>query len=103
MNEKDVESYLVDGVRKLGGRAYKFTSPGNAGVPDRLVCLPGGLIYFVETKAPGKTERKLQTKVQEQLRALGCIVFGSVDSCHAVDELLRYWRMLLDKEDDDAV
>lgn len=34
MRERDIERILVDEVRRLGGRAYKWTSPGNAGVPD---------------------------------------------------------------------
>ena len=42
ISEKSIEEYLRDQVRKIGGKAYKFVSPGNAGVPDRLVVLPGG-------------------------------------------------------------
>lgn len=34
MREKDIEKILVAEVRKLGGRAYKWVSPGNDGVPD---------------------------------------------------------------------
>lgn len=52
MRESDIERRLVQGVKKLGGRAYKFVSPGNVGVPDRLVVLPGGVVLFVEVKAP---------------------------------------------------
>ncbi|PTY76230.1 nuclease, partial [Heyndrickxia sporothermodurans] len=37
MRERDIEIYLRDEVKKIKGRAYKFESPGNAGVPDRLV------------------------------------------------------------------
>ena len=33
----------------MGGMAYKFVSPGNTGVPDRIVILPG-VITFVELK-----------------------------------------------------
>lgn len=43
-SEKETEKYLRDEIKKMGGAAYKFVSPGNAGVPDRLVCLPGGKI-----------------------------------------------------------
>ena len=39
--EKDIEKYLRDEIKKVGGIAYKFVSPGNSGVPDRLVLLPG--------------------------------------------------------------
>lgn len=48
--EKDIEKKLVRGVREAGGIAFKFVSPGQDGVPDRLVCLPGGRIIFVELK-----------------------------------------------------
>lgn len=48
--EKEIEKALVAGVRKAGGIAYKFISPGNVGVPDRLVILPGGGVIFVELK-----------------------------------------------------
>jgi len=54
MRERDIEAYLRDQIKRLGGIAYKFVSPGNAGVPDRLVLLPGAGVVFVELKAPGK-------------------------------------------------
>lgn len=50
MLEKDIEKILVTEVRKLGGRAYKWVSPGNDGVPDRIVILPGLRPMFVELK-----------------------------------------------------
>ena len=71
MLEKDIEKYLRDQVKKLGGKAYKFVSPGNSGVPDRMVCLPGGRIYFVELKAPGKKPTVLQLRQMKLLRDLG--------------------------------
>lgn len=40
MTEKELERKLVYKVKKLGGRAFKFISPGNSGVPDRLIVLP---------------------------------------------------------------
>lgn len=63
MFEKDIERKLVAGVRKLGGRAYKWVSPGNDGVPDRIVVLPGMRPVFVELKAEGGRLSALQ-KVQ---------------------------------------
>lgn len=51
MRERDIEKRLVREVRKMGGEAYKWTSPGNDGVPDRIVMLPGGRLIFVELKA----------------------------------------------------
>ena len=92
MTEKWVEELLVRRVKEFGGVAYKFVSPGNAGVPDRLIILPGGEIFFVELKATGKRERALQVQVQEQMRKLGAVVFSSVDSGEKVEEVIRYMR-----------
>lgn len=50
MREKDIEKILVNEVKRLGGRAYKWVSPGNDGVPDRIVVLPGLRPIFVELK-----------------------------------------------------
>lgn len=59
-SEKATEKYLRDEIRKIGGRAYKFVSPGNTGVPDRLVCLPGGKVVFIELKSEGKHSTPMQ-------------------------------------------
>ncbi|BAE74433.1 hypothetical phage protein [Sodalis glossinidius str. 'morsitans'] len=42
-----------------------------AGVPDRLVVLPGGRVLFVECKAPGQKARPSQRREHDRLRALG--------------------------------
>lgn len=88
-NEKDTEAYLVKLVKRLGGRAYKFVSPGCAGVPDRIVILPGGRIFFVETKSEGKRSTALQRKIQRELRKLGCTVYSDIDTKQKVNEILR--------------
>lgn len=75
MQEKVIERKLKAEVKKSGGMAVKFVSPGLAGVPDRLVLLPGGRCGFVELKAPGKKLRPLQVKRKQQLEALGFLVY----------------------------
>lgn len=87
MRESVVEQYLRDKVRELQGRAYKFTSPGNDGVPDRLVLLPGGRIVFVELKAPGKKPTPLQLLQQKRIADLGFEVLV-IDSKAGVDEFI---------------
>ena len=93
MREQRIERQLVRTVSKLGGLALKFVSPGMAGVPDRLLLFPGGKAVFVETKAPGKKPRPLQSHRHDQLRALGFPVFV-IDSPEQIDGLLCAIRNL---------
>lgn len=80
MQENVIERKLGAEVKKSGGMAVKFVSPSLAGVPDRLVLLPGGRCGFVELKAPGKKLRPLQVKRKQQLEALGFLVYCIDDS-----------------------
>lgn len=75
MREKETEAKLVKAVRKLGGLALKFVSPGLDGVPDRLILLPGGKIAFIELKAENRKMRLLQVRRKRQLEALGFSVY----------------------------
>lgn len=74
VKESSIEATLREHVRKLGGLALKFVSPGFTGVPDRLILLPGGVIWFVETKSKTGTLSPRQRYVKKQLEALGFIV-----------------------------
>ena len=95
MSEKDIETYLRDRVRGIGGKAYKLSCMGTNGMPDRLLCLPGGRAVFVETKATGKKPRPLQTAQHRVLRSLGFPVYGSVDSREAVDLVIEACRGMI--------
>ena len=71
MREREIEKWLREQINNLGGRALKFTSPGNDGVPDRIVFLPGGRVYLVELKAVGGRLSPIQVWQQEKFRQLG--------------------------------
>lgn len=71
MRESTLERRLVRLVEELGGEAPKWVSPGNSGVPDRLVILPGGRTVYVEMKAPGKLMSPLQERWARILVGLG--------------------------------
>lgn len=88
MREKNIEEYLRDQVKAQGGKAYKFVSPGNAGVPDRLILFPSGRIFFVELKAPGKKSTPLQESQQTKIRNMGFTVLV-IDSKQAVDAFIK--------------
>lgn len=90
MRERDIEKVLVDEVRKAGGRAYKFTSPGNDGVPDRIVLLPDGLAVFVELKTEVGRLTRLQRIQCERIRDLG----QKVRVLHGLQEVSEFFEEL---------
>lgn len=71
MKEKEIEKRLAAGVKSLGGKAYKWVSPGNNGVPDRIVILPGKEPIFVELKTESGSLTALQKVQISRLKDLG--------------------------------
>ena len=86
MKESDLEKKLVSHITKLGGIAYKFSSPNRKSVPDRLCIMPNGRVFFVELKAPGKAPTPLQLHEHEILRSLGhtVLVIDNVGDVYAI-------------------
>ena len=88
MLESDIEKHLCKRVKsELHGWALKFVSPGQNGVSDRVILVPKGRIYFVETKAPGKKLRKLQEHVCGLIEQLGFKVLR-IDTKAKVDAFI---------------
>lgn len=85
-SETQIEKYLIDKAKSLGGYALKWVCPSWVGVPDRILLLPGGCIAFVETKAPGKTARPNQLRWQERLIGLGFRAYIA-DTKKAIDDI----------------
>jgi len=94
VQEKVIEAYLRDNVKTLGGKAYKFVSPGTAGVPDRLVLLPNGKAVFIELKATGKKATALQEAQHRKIRNLNFEVF-TIDRKTEVDKFIDHCREML--------
>ena len=70
--EKEIEAKLVNTVKRHGGLCLKWVCPGWAGVPDRIVLLPGGKVIFVELKRPkGGVISSRQRWWANKLKALG--------------------------------
>lgn len=87
-NEKETEWFLCREVKRQGGKAYKFVSPGNAGVPDRIVIFPGGRVCFIELKSEGKKSSNQQKARQKELADLGCRVYQDIDTKAKVREVI---------------
>ena len=91
MRENYIEAWIRKQIEELGGKFYKWTSPGNDGVPDRIAILPGGKIFFVELKTEKGRLSEIQKWVQEILKGLGCnvrTIYG-VDDAHSFVEMVK--------------
>ena len=70
--EKDIEKALGRMVGRHGGLCLKWVCPGWAGVPDRILLIPGGRIIFVELKRQkGGTRSSMQIWWSRKLADLG--------------------------------
>lgn len=88
MRESTIEKHLVAKVKAMGGMAYKFTSPAHRGVADRVVVLPGGVVWFVELKAPGGRLSELQKIFQSDMARMNQ-KYACLWSKDHVDEWLK--------------
>lgn len=95
IGEKVLEKKLVEGVKKLGGKALKFSSITDTSYPDRIVMLPGAKTFWVELKSTGKIQTKLQALRCRELSELGFETFV-IDTEAKLDVLLMYLRTKLD-------
>lgn len=90
--EKDIERWLGNQLKNLGCIYMKFVSPGNDGVPDRIVILPGGLVVFAELKDENGRLRPNQRVQIERMRKLGAsvsVVTGKLGATLFVDDIRR--------------
>ncbi len=88
IKERDVERYFKAQLERRGALVFKFVSPGQAGVPDRVVLLPGGRVVFAEMKAPGEKPRPLQRAVFSRMARAGHPVY-IIDSREAVKKFME--------------
>lgn len=85
-SEKVIEKRLNAEVKSLGGWSLKLLCQFVTGLPDRLVLLPGGVIFFAEIKSTGKKPTPIQRLVHERIRRLGfrVEVIDSLDNLYKV-------------------
>ena len=74
MLESKIEAQCVKWAKENDWLSYKFVSPSNRGVPDRIF-LRNGKTVFVEFKQPGKVPSTLQARQIELLKAYDFKVF----------------------------
>ncbi|NLY20696.1 MAG: VRR-NUC domain-containing protein [Tissierellia bacterium] len=89
--EKKIEKTLRLRMKKLGGRCFKFVSPGNNGVPDRICIFPSGQLVFVELKRPGGKLSNIQKVQIKRLLDLNQKV-EVIENYEDLDLFFETWR-----------
>jgi len=93
MRESTLEKAIVKYARSRGCLTYKFVSPQNRGVPDRIFIGPTGTVLFMEIKAPGKKPTALQSRtIHEIMGHLGNAVW--VDNLEKAVSCIDYFCIL---------
>lgn len=93
MLEKEIEGWLRKRLRESGCLCYKFISPGNTGVPDRIVITREGRVIFVELKTDkGRLSKLQQAHIQKlrRNRADVRVVRGWEEAMAFAKEVCRY-------------
>lgn len=80
--EKDIEKAVVAYARRKGILVYKFTSPSQRAVPDRMFLLKHGGMFFIEFKRSGGTPTAAQLREHAKLHGQGCTVVVCDDIDH---------------------
>jgi hypothetical protein len=96
MKESEIERYFVWIVQSLGGTTYKFRSPTQRGVADRIACMPDGDTWFVELKTKGGRLAPLQKLFAADMQRLGQR-YACLWSTEGVDEWASHYDLIKKK------
>ena len=90
MLERDIERIVTKHAKDNEFLSYKFTSPNNRGVPDRIYISPTGHTIFIEFKQKGKRLTKLQYYIFNKFESRGCKLHVVDDVLSGIDILNKY-------------
>ena len=85
--EKEVEARLRDRIKAAGGVSWKFSSPNNRGVSDRVALINGRTIY-IEVKRDGGKMSALQKAFMQKILDNGG-EFALVEGMQGVDDFIK--------------
>lgn len=91
-SEKSIEQYLQQRAKAVGWLCFKFVSPNNRGVPDRIVILPDGETVYIEVKRMTGTLSALQQRMIKKIQDQKARVWV-VWSREQIDQRIESWEL----------
>lgn len=94
--EKQIEAKLRKYALSRGLLFWKLVSPGNRGVPDRLLIGPNGRTGFLEIKRPGGQTSALQKHTLNLLDArshYAGVVYSYYSGVIFIDNFIAYCNL----------
>lgn len=79
IREKDIEKAVTNFAKSRCWLSYKWVSPNQKGVPDRIY-FNQGEVLIIEFKAPGKQPKRLQKHVH-------CMLNNEGFTVHVIDNI----------------
>lgn len=75
MGEKAIEKKVCDYAKSQGLLCYKFVSPSQRGVPDRIFITKQGFVFFIEFKYKNAEPEPEQKRKIKEIRDHNAYVF----------------------------
>lgn len=97
--EKEIEAKIGQYAKSKGCLYYKFTSPANRAVPDRMIITPNGVVGFLEVKRKGERPTPLQDFELQRLKRLK----ANAAWCDSVDDGIWFVGWLLERREVEPV
>ena len=89
MKESQIENKVCKFAKDNGFLVYKFVSPNNRGVPDRIFIFDKN-IFFIEFKRSGNKLSKLQSFTKDNIEAQGFNVYVIDNIDDGINLLKKY-------------
>lgn len=86
--EREIEKYLREKIKEIGGRAIKMVPAFESGIPDRQILYQGRTV-FVELKKAGKNPSAIQAVFMRELEKMG-FETRVIDSKEKVNQLISF-------------
>lgn len=93
VSEARIERAVCAYARRTGWLVYKFTSPGQRSVPDRIF-MRGGAVVLIEFKRPGARVPPAQEHEHARIRTIGGLTVNVVDDIVSGCAVLDTARLL---------